>query len=223
MAKRLCDPTSGSIARETYLVGRNGQVVRTRTIPANPNTVAQIAARASLATASQMWRTLTQLQREAWTIAALNVPSRPRLGQSGPLTGEQLFCKLNAALSLMGQVHVTTPPAFPTFPDLAPQNLFITNTDGVIAISLTCPTDPGSETALRGAAPVSAGIARLPRVAFLGAVPAPVQGASDITSLYTARYGVPPVGSRIFVVVNMIVDGWESPKVAFSAVVPAEE
>ena len=119
MAKRVCDPTSGSIARETYLVGRNGQVVRTRAIPQNPNTLAQIAARASLATASQMWRTLTQPQREAWTVAAGNVPSRPRLGQSGPLTGEQLFCKLNAALSLMGAELVTTPPALPTFPTLA--------------------------------------------------------------------------------------------------------
>ena len=93
----------------------------------------------------------------------------------------------------------------------------------MIAVSLTVPTDPGTITALRGAAPVSAGIARLPRVAFLGLVPFPVQGVSDITSIYTARYGVPPVGSRIFVVANMIVGGWESPKVAFSAIVPAQE
>jgi hypothetical protein len=52
-------------------------------------------------------------------------------------------------------------------------------------------------------------------------VPAPVQGSADITSLYTARYGVPPVGKKVYVQVNQFVDGWESLPVTFWAIVPA--
>ena len=36
-----------------------------------------------------------------------------------------------------------------------------------------------------------------------------MQGSADITGLYTARYGVPPAGMKVFVRVNQFVDGWE--------------
>ena len=51
--------------------------------------------------------------------------------------------------------------------------------------------------------------------------PAPAAGSADITSLYTARYGVPPVGMKVFVRVNQFVDGWEDTAAKFSAIVPA--
>jgi hypothetical protein len=38
---------------------------------------------------------------------------------------------------------------------------------------------------------------------------------------FTARYGVPPVGTKVFVSVNQMVDGWEDRPVTFSAIVPA--
>jgi hypothetical protein len=37
------------------------------------------------------------------------------------------------------------PPTRPQFPDLAPQGLVITNTNGVIALKLTCLGDPRRE------------------------------------------------------------------------------
>jgi len=55
----------------------------------------------------------------------------------------------------------------------------------------------------------------------LGTCPVPAGGSADITSLYTARYGVPPVGTKVFVSVNQMVDGWEDRPVTFSAIVPA--
>jgi hypothetical protein len=51
--------------------------------------------------------------------------------------------------------------------------------------------------------------------------PTPAQGSADITSLYTARYGVPPVGKKVYVQVNQFVDGWESLRRSFWAIVPA--
>jgi hypothetical protein len=44
-----------------------------------------------------------------------------------------------------------------------------------------------------------------------------VAGSADITTLYTARYGVPPVGKKVYVRVNQFVDGWEDLPVTFSA------
>ena len=70
-------------------------------------------------------------------MAAGGYQSRSRLGQSGPLTGLQLFVRVNCKLSLLGQEHVDAPAAAPQFPDLAPQSLVITNTGGVVAVELT--------------------------------------------------------------------------------------
>ena len=103
------------------------------------------------------------------------------------------------------------PPAQPLFPDLAPANLVITNTGGVIALKLTCPSDPGENTIVRASAPVSQGRETCSDFRVLGTCPAPVAGSADITALYTARYGVPPVGKKVYVQVNQFVDGWEEP------------
>jgi hypothetical protein len=48
-----------------------------------------------------------------------------------------------------------------------------------------------------------------------------VAGSADITGLYTARYGVPPVAKKVYIQVNQYVDGWESRPVSFWAIVPA--
>ena len=45
---------------------------------------------------------------------------------------------------------------------------------------------------------------------LLGTCPAPALGSADITSLYTARFGVPPVAKKVYLQVHQVVDGWES-------------
>ncbi len=223
MAKRQCDPTSGSIGLHTYLMGRNGQSVRFRTVPTNPRTPGQMAARANMADNARYWRTLTDAQRLAWTDAALGVNSRPRLAQYGSLTGEQLYCKLNNSQLSMGLERLTTPSAYPTFPAQAVTGLVITNGGGTVAIKLVCPTDPGESTIVRASGQVSAGINRPPRVVILGIAPAPVTGHSVITPLYVAKYGVAAVGKRIFVTVNQIIDGWEDVWTTYNALVPSSD
>ena len=56
---------------------------------------------------------------------------------------------------------------------------------------------------------------------ILGMCPTPAQGSSDITSLYVARFGIPSVGSRVFVKANLVTDGWQGIASLFSEVVPA--
>ncbi len=55
---------------------------------------------------------------------------------------------------------------------------------------------------------------------IIEACPAPAAGSADITSLYTAKYGAPPVGSRLFVQASVMVDGFESLPRTFTGLVP---
>jgi hypothetical protein len=56
---------------------------------------------------------------------------------------------------------------------------------------------------------------------FLGFLPPPTDGWSDITKLHIARYGVPKAGTAIWIRTCQHIDGWiDVPKVA-RARVPA--
>jgi hypothetical protein len=219
--KILDIPQSGKRGLYVSQGGRYGQISRAYVIPSNPRTAAQTSVRAILSRVTAAWRGLQESQRAAWTAAASGVNSASRLGQSGPLTGQQLFNKINCNLAQFGQEQVDVPPARPQFPALAPQNLVITNTSGVIALKLTCPTSPGENTIVRGSRPVSQGYGKYTDFRILGTCPAPAQGSANITSLYEARFGTPPVGTKVFVSVSQLVDGWEDLPVTFAAIVPA--
>ena len=198
-----------------------GLISRIAGVPANPRTPAQMSVRAILSHVAASWRGLQEAQRAAWMAAAKEVKSTSRLGQNGTLSGFQLFAKINCTLAQFGQDTVTAPPAHPQFPELAPASLIITNTTGVIALKLACPTDPGENTIVRASAPLSQGRENCRDYRIIGACPAVVAGSANITGLYTARYGVPPVGKKVFVQVNQAVNGWEDLPVTFSAIVPA--
>jgi hypothetical protein len=219
--KILDIPQSGKRGLNVSQAGQFGQISRALAIPANPRTPAQMSVRLILSRVAARWRALTEPQRTAWVAAAKEARSNPRLGQSGTLSGFLLFTKINCTLTQFGQAELDAPPAQPLFPDLAPANLVITHTGGVIALKLTCPSDPGENTIVRASAPVSQGRETCSDYRVLGTCPAPVLGSSDITALYTARYGVPPVGKKVYVQVNQFVDGWESLPMSFWAIVPA--
>jgi hypothetical protein len=219
--KILDIPQSGKRGLNVSQGGAFGQVSRALANVANPRTASQMSVRNNLSRVSASWRALQEVQRAAWMAAAKDARSNPRLNQSGTLSGFLLFTKINCALAQFGQAQVDAPPEHPQFPNLAAQNLVITNTDGVVALKLTCPTDPGQNTIVRGASPLSQGRDTCGDFRVLGTCPTPVGGSADITSLYTARYGVPPVGKKVYIQVNQVIDGWESLPTTFSGIVPA--
>ena len=214
-------PQTGKLGLTVTWPGRNGLIRRTLVTPANPRSASQLKVRDILQQQARRFDALTQAQQDAWNTAASGYQSRPTLGQSGPLTGLQLFTKINCTLTQLGQDAVDAPPANPQFDDLAPQNLVITNTGGAIAIKLACPTSPGTNTVLRASKPQRSGIRACSDYRILGICPTPAQGSADISSLYTAKFGTPPVGTRLFVQASVMVDGFESIPRTFSALVPA--
>ena len=213
-------PQVGKFGQSVSWKGRNGLIRRIRVTPANPRTDRQLQVRELLAEQTRRFDTLTDAQQDAWNVAADGFKSRPSLGQSGPLTGLQLFVRVNCKLGLLGQTPVDVPPEAPQFPDLAPQNLVITNTAGVVAVKLTCPTDPGDSTVLRASPPQNSAVRACRNFRIIGVCPTPVAGAADITGLYTAEFGVVPVGKRLFVKASTMVYGFESLARQFHARVP---
>jgi hypothetical protein len=96
-------PQVGKLGLTVTWHGRNGQVRRILAIPKNPRTDRQLEVRDLLLQQARRFDALTDVQQNAWNVAAAGFHSTPSLGQSGPLTGLQLFVRVNCKLGLLGQ------------------------------------------------------------------------------------------------------------------------
>lgn len=213
-------PQSGHLGTFITFKNRFGQVRRPYIWPTDPRTLAQQGVRDKFGRMSALWRTLTEEQRAAWRTSALNHYSRARLGKSGPLTGLQLFVKINNNLAFLGLPPVLDPPKFPEFGDNPIGDFTITNSGRLIALKLAVVSALPSYLLVSATAPGSVGASFPGRFVFLGLLPEPVGGVSDITELYVARYGIPPVGTRVFIQTAQQVNGWQSLPLRVTAVVP---
>ena len=184
-----------------------------------PRTNRRIAATLVLfPVAGALW---TPPQRIAWSLAAADSYTVSRTGRRVALNGYNYFIRVNAARAHLGLSQFDLPPSVPSFSPNPVAELSITNTGGDITVKLRVAGQPGQYTLVQGAAPVSAGVRCVQHFPLLGLLPAPVDGWSDITALYVARYGVPIVGTAVFIRTCQHTDGWtDLPKVA-SAFVPA--
>ena len=214
-------PQTGKLGLVVAFQGRNGLIRRIKVIPKQPNTFRQMAVRSRLTLAAAGFDLLTEAQQDAWNDTAAKYRSKATLGQSGPLTGLQLFVRINTNLTQMGQEAVTDPPAYPMVTALAPQNIHITNLLGVITITATCPTSPGENTVLSACAPQHSGVRRPPQLKLLGTCPAAVQGSANLTSLYQASFTLPAENQRVFFSAHQMISGWAGPAALFTALVPA--
>ncbi len=137
------------------------------------------------------------------------------------ITPALVSAKLNCARLAIGGTSVNTPPAQPQLPPLPIDGLEVTNEAGVVAIRLHTTASPPDGTMLRACAPLKSGARRGESYRLLGTLGSPVASYIAITSAYTTRFGVPAVGTRVFVSVNANVDGYEGIPQVFSALVPA--
>ena len=220
MSKKLDVPQSGKVGTVVNMATRFGQVQRQYVKPKDPKTPAQMTVRANLARVSARWRVITEEQRQAWTAGGRDTETQRRLGRSSYLTGSQFFNKINCALVAIGLEQLDDPPRLPEFDANPVEDLSITNGRGTIALKLSVPSTPAEYTLVFGAAPCSAGKSSTRHFVFLGFLPGPVRGVSDITDLYVARFGVPPVGTKVFIRTQQHIDGWTDFPKQTSAIVP---
>ncbi len=214
-------PQTGKLGLTVTYPSRNGLIRRSWVVPANPRSAEQLVTRSRLATAAQAYDSLSEAQQDAWIAAAAQEQSKPTLGQSGPLTGLQLYTKINASLAIVGEPVATDPPAKPTFDANVAQSLELTNVGGVVAIKLICTGTSDAFNLVRAAAPQNSGTRRPMSIRVLGELPEVAAGKADITALFTAKFGAPVAGQRVFVQTNQLKDGWQDLPLAFTGIVPA--
>jgi hypothetical protein len=136
---RCLDPTikSGRCGDWVWFVRHGKQIRRLYVPPHDPRTPAQLGSRARLSAASGKYSySLTEKQRDACITAGAKRRSRPRLGQSGPLTGQQYSIRRQYALQKAHGKGVKTVHA-PQVPK--PQKLNLTTWDPRRGASVVVP------------------------------------------------------------------------------------
>jgi hypothetical protein len=208
-------PKSGRKGAVVYLKTRYGKVARQYVRPRDPRTPEQQGKRSNLVAVCNRWRTLTPDQRAAWRAAAANKYFVTETGRRVRLNCYNFFVGLNMRRADLGLPQFDLPPAEPVFSRNPVADLVVANTGGKFTLKLRVPSPPAQYTLLQGAAPVRTGVRCVQHYPFLGLLPPPTDGWSDITELYVARYGMPKAGTAIWVRTCQHIDGWtDVPKVA---------
>lgn len=105
---------SGSSGGIVYSRNRYGQYIRPRTVPVNPNTDRQVAARNLARNLAIAWRdTLTQALRDAWDLLASVIPWENALGDVVHLTGLNWYNRCNVARMQGGLARIDDPSGIP--------------------------------------------------------------------------------------------------------------
>ena len=219
--KVLSEPSSGKIGNRVAYVSPFGQCQRQLVVPANTQSPARDHMRGSFGQLARAWSgLLTQTHRDAWNAAGPNVQSAKRLGKSGLLTGQQHFEGINSARARVGLDMLWLPPAPVVFDPNPVGQLIITNGEDGVRLLVNISRPLTEDIMVFGQAPCSAGRSKRRNVSYLGLVSASQARLADITALYTARYGEPRAGQKVFIVTRQQKDGWEGFDQVTSEIVP---
>ena len=214
-------PRSGKCGAVVAFQSRYGLCLRELVIPRNTKTEARQFMRAAFGYHSHAFsHSLSEEQQDRWRLAGAQVSSDPRLGTSGPLTGQQFYESINSVRSRVGSSEALEPPLRPAFGPNPVAGLVITNDASGIRLFLSLTGDPGTDIMVFAQAPCSRGRTRRRNVAYIGLTPPAVNGLSEITYLYKARFGEPRPGTKVFVVTCQEHNGWKSTDRVDSRTVP---
>lgn len=216
--KVLKAPQSGSQAGTTAGRNRFGQYERSRAIPVNPSSAAQGLVRARMATNSAAWRSLTAAQRAGWSSLGLSMVRSDSLGQSYTLQGNQTYASVNNNRALTGLAPISDAPAIATPVNIITATMTLSATAMSLAYTVT-PLGAATYLALFASPQRSAGRSFEGDCRFVKLSAAAAASPLIALTEYTAKFGVPVTGNRIFFVAVAITLGFESGPFAFSQVV----
>lgn len=207
--KILDVPQSGSTAGTTSSRNRFGQYRRSRATPVNPNSTAQGLVRARMSANAAAWRALTAAQRAGWTSLGSMIARTDSLGQAYTLNGFQAYCSVNNNKALGGDAIVADAPAYVTPSTILTAT--ITLTAAAFSIAYTPTPMPAATRLVAYASPQrSAGRSFEADMRYLQVSAAAAASPIVLTTAYTAKFGVPVVGNRIFVSLVAMASGFQS-------------
>lgn len=216
--KKLTVPQSGSQADTTASRNRFGQYDRTRAMPTQPRSDAQVAVRAQLSNVSQAWRELSDGDRAAWGAYAAAHPRLDSLGQAIVLTGHQMFVGVN---TLNAQAGIAIQSGVPDGTVLDPLDAEV-NVSTVAGLNVRVVTAvPATDTILAFASPPQSpgrsfnGDVRLVNVVVgTNAANQSVISAAQLA----AKFGTLSANQKFFFSVKRVRNGNVSPDAALAAV-----
>lgn len=179
---------------------RGGAYLRTKVTPVNPKSTAQVLSRARLTQFSQAWRSLTQAQREAWNSVVTQWSSTDVFGDVVNPSGNTLFSRLNINIAIAGGAELLTPPS-PVGAD-AVLSAELAYDDVAETLTLTAePADVPADHAMvvEATENLSPGITNAnSKFRVIDTIDAATAGPFDVTAAYTAKFGAPVVGQKIY-------------------------
>ncbi len=164
------------------------------------------------------WRALTANQRAGWTDLGLSMTRSDSLGSSYTLTGFMAFCSVNNNNVAAGNATVTDAPALVTPPTILTAVVTLTAAAFSIAYTVT-PLAAGSRLFSFVSPQRSAGRAFEADLRLLAVSAAAAASPAVLLTAYTAKFGVPVVGNRIFMSFTTYLTGFQSGPLVTSAVV----
>lgn len=195
----------GSVGPITTFNSRFGTVQRNRVIPLNPQTDAQTQRRATFASITASWRTLTEEQRSAWDAAAS--------ADGSGITGFNLYTRINATLALCGMSTVETPPTKPGFGILNLGTLTVESDGDECNVTLAGSTQSNpapTRYIIWAHPPTSPGRANLSDWRVIKVVSTLAQLNANHGADYKAVFGAPAVGRKVGIEVVQVTDGYQT-------------
>jgi hypothetical protein len=170
---------------------------------------------------SRKWSArLSDEQHDRWIMAGAQVMSHPRLAQKGPLTGQQFWQAISTVRAVVGLPETLEVPPRPVFSQSQVGRLIIENGADGVRLYLAVSGELTEDIMVFGQEPCSRGRYKRRNVSYLGLLPPPIGGRSEITALYKARFGEPRPGQKVFVVTCQEKDGWKGLDQETNATVP---
>lgn len=186
---------------------RAGNYLRNKVTPVNPNTSFQALSRSRLAARSQAWSSLGESVINSWNAATGTFAKTDIFGDLKNPTGKNLYTSLNINLSKIGAANITTPPlpvAVAGIVGMVPQQF------DVSVPSFSLEWDSGAIPAntawlVEATAGLSPGV-RFVKSEYrvIATLPAATATTVSIVAAYEAKFGLPTVGTNVWVRVTPI-------------------
>jgi hypothetical protein len=166
------------------------------------------------------WNNLTEDQRLTWEEADRKNRRGSRAFTKRRRSGRLLFTQVSERRLALGQELLAVAPDSNSYAETPIMAFSIANHAGRPRLQLTLLKGEPQGVMVSSYRPLNGGVMKWRKFTRLGLLPAPIAGVSDISRLYVAKYGRPPVGKKVFVRIQQMNDYLGSLVQVMCAVVP---
>jgi len=192
----------GKIGGQVLSKNKYAAYLRNKVTPVNPNTNAQQNVRSLFAQLAQGWRALSQAQRDQWNLVAPDFTRSNIFGDNVPLSGYNLYMRLNSNLNAISEATISTPPALTEVPGIGGLSVVVDNSSQSVTLSWTSGnTDAAVVHQVFATAALSPGKNFVSsELRQIGLIAAGTASPAVVSADYLAKFGlVGAVGQKVFI------------------------